>query len=43
MLNCAIIMGRLTADWNAWARMWQRPAAIRAHMENKTEYKDYRR
>lgn len=30
------------ADWNAWARMWQRPAATRAHMENGTDYKDFR-
>ena len=25
-------------DWNAWARMWQRPAATKAHMEKGTEY-----
>lgn len=30
-----------SADWNAWARMWQRPAAIRGHMEKGTDYKDY--
>jgi hypothetical protein len=30
------------ADWNAWARMWQRPAAIKAHMEKGTDYKTYR-
>lgn len=29
------------ADWNAWARMWQRPAAIIGHMEKGTDYKDY--
>ena len=29
------------ADWNAWARMWQRPAAIRSHMEKGTNYKDF--
>lgn len=27
-------------DWNAWARMWQRPAATKAHMEKGTDYKD---
>ncbi len=31
-----------SSDWNAWARMWQRPAAIRAHMEQGTDYKDFR-
>lgn len=30
------------ADWNAWARMWQRPAIIKAHMEKGTDYKTYR-
>lgn len=30
-----------SSDWNAWARMWQRPAAIRAHMERGTDYKDF--
>ena len=30
-----------SADWNAWARMWQRPAAARAHMEKGTSYKDF--
>ncbi|MCL2752051.1 MAG: hypothetical protein FWE62_04770, partial [Firmicutes bacterium] len=29
-------------DWNRFARQWQRPAAIRAHMERGTEYEDYR-
>ncbi len=28
-------------DWNAFARMWQRPAATRAHMEKGTSYKDF--
>jgi hypothetical protein len=28
-------------DWNRFARMWQRPAATRAHMEKGTSYKDY--
>ena len=28
-------------DWNAWARMWQRPAATRAHMEKGTSYKEF--
>lgn len=27
-----------SADWNAWARMWQRPAATIAHMEKGTNY-----
>lgn len=30
-----------SADWNAWARMWQRPAATRAHMEQGTSYQDF--
>ena len=28
-------------DWNAWARMWQRPACIKAHCEKGTSYKDF--
>lgn len=28
-------------DWNAFARMWYRPAAIRAHMEKGTSYNDF--
>lgn len=28
-------------DWNKWARMWQRPAAIKAHMEKGTNYFDF--
>lgn len=32
---------KYSADWNAWARMWQRPAAIKAHMEKGTNYKDF--
>lgn len=28
-------------DWNAYARMWQRPAATRAHMEKGTNYTDF--
>lgn len=28
-------------DWNAWARMWQRPAATKSHMEKGTDYKDF--
>ncbi len=28
-------------DWNAFSRMWQRPAAIRAHMEKGTCYNDF--
>lgn len=31
-----------SAEWNAFARMWQRPAATRAHMENGTDFKDFR-
>lgn len=30
-----------SADWNAWARMWQRPAATRAHMLKGTSYKEF--
>ncbi|MCM1365555.1 MAG: hypothetical protein NC122_10685 [Faecalibacterium sp.] len=30
-----------SADWNKWARMWQRPAATRAHMEKGTDYDDF--
>jgi hypothetical protein len=30
-----------SADWNAWARMWSRPASTRAHMENGTDYHDF--
>lgn len=29
-------------DWNAWARMWQRPAATKAHMEKGTEYLEFK-
>lgn len=28
-------------EWNAFARMWQRPAAIRAHMEKGTDFRDF--
>lgn len=28
-------------DWNAWARMWQRPALIKAHMEKGIDYRDF--
>lgn len=28
-------------EWNSFARMWQRPAAIRAHMERGTSFSDY--
>lgn len=28
-------------DWKAWARMWQRPAATRLHMEQGTDYKEF--
>lgn len=28
-------------DWNKWARSWQRPAIIKAHMEKGTDYKKY--
>lgn len=28
-------------EWSAFARMWQRPAAIRAHMEKGTDFKDF--
>lgn len=30
-----------SADWNAWARMWQRPAATIAHMEKGTNYLEF--
>ena len=29
-------------DWNAFSRMWQRPAATRMHMEKGTRYQDFR-
>jgi hypothetical protein len=28
-------------EWNAFARMWQRPAAIKAHMEKGTDFRDF--
>ena len=31
-----------SADWNAWARMWQRPAATKAHVEEGTNYMDFK-
>ena len=31
-----------SADWNAWARMWQRPAATKAHVEKGTNYMDFK-
>ena len=30
-----------STDWNKFARMWQRPAATRAHMERGTHYADF--
>lgn len=30
------------ADWNAFARMWQRPAATRSHMEKGTIFRSFR-
>jgi len=30
-----------SAEWKAFARMWQRPAATKAHMEHGTSYKDF--
>lgn len=30
-----------SAEWNKFARMWQRPAATRAHMEKGTSYKNF--
>lgn len=30
-----------SAEWNAFARMWQRPPAIRAHMEKGTDFRDF--
>ena len=32
-----------SADWAAWARSWQRPAIIKAHMEKGTNYNDFRK
>lgn len=29
-------------DWNAFGRMWQRPAATRMHMEKGTDFRDFR-
>lgn len=29
------------ADWEKWARMWQRPAAARQHVEKGTNYDDF--
>lgn len=31
-----------TPEWNAFARMWQRPAATRMHMEKGTDFRDFR-
>lgn len=28
-------------EWNAFCRQWQRPAAIRAHMEKGTDFKEF--
>ena len=30
-----------STEWNAFARMWQRPAAIRQHMEKGTDFRSY--
>jgi hypothetical protein len=30
-----------TKDWNAFARMWHRPPATRAHMERGTSFKEF--
>jgi hypothetical protein len=30
-----------TKDWNAFARMWQRPPATRAHMERGTDFREF--
>lgn len=30
-----------SVEWNKFARMWQRPAATRAHMERGTRFEDY--
>ncbi len=29
-------------EWNAFARLWQRPAAIQAHMKHGTDFRDFR-
>lgn len=31
-----------SSDWNAWARMWQRPAATKSHVEKGTSYLDFK-
>jgi len=28
-------------EWNAFARMWQRPAATKAHMKQETDFRDF--
>ena len=28
-------------EWNAFCRQWQRPAAIRAHMEKGTDFRRF--
>ncbi len=30
-----------STDWNKFARMWQRPAATRAHMEQGTDFRNF--
>lgn len=30
-----------SSDWNAWARMWQRPAATKSHVEKGTDYRSF--
>lgn len=30
-----------SAEWNAFARMWQRPAATRAHVEKGTSFREF--
>lgn len=32
---------KYSTDWERWARMWQRPACIKAHAEKGTDYKDF--
>ena len=35
------IKTRYTKEWEAFARMWQRPAATKAHMEQGTDFRDF--
>lgn len=30
-----------SVEWNRFARQWQRPAAIEAHMKRGTDFRDF--